>query len=82
MVCVWWIVWCGDYGVIVMTIEHNVVVVGGMDYKAVDGNSCDGCALVNTTACTRVSCTDDARADGKSVIFKRHYRPTHRELQK
>lgn len=63
-----------------MTIEHNVVVIGGLSYKAVEGNSCDGCALINTNDCTRVPCTDDARHDGKSVIFKHHHRPTHKEL--
>lgn len=61
-------------------IEHNVVVTGGVEYKAVNGNSCDGCAFVRSTVCTRVSCTDDARLDKESVIFKRHYRPKHNEL--
>ena len=65
-----------------MNIDHNVIVVNGMDYKAVDGNGCDGCALVSTTACTRAPCTISDRADGSNVIFKRHYRPTHKELQK
>lgn len=61
-------------------INHNVVVAGGVEYKAVNGNSCDGCAFVRTTVCRRVFCTDDVRSDKQSVIFKRHYRPKHNEL--
>ncbi len=64
-------------------IEHNVVVVDGLEYKAViepdvsDVLSCEICSL-NNKEC--MSCTKEERNDGLNVIFKRHYRPRHNEL--
>lgn len=70
-----------------MTIEHNVIVVSGMECKAVKSKSvmsCEDCCISN--ACVGLAmytgCTAGSRRDNTSVIFKRHYRPTHKELQK
>lgn len=66
-------------------IEHNVVVVGGVEYKAVEPigkDSCQGCDL-SDMKCLKLSgvhCTQNRRNDKSSVIFKRHYRPKHNEL--
>jgi hypothetical protein len=66
-----------------MTIKHNVVVVGGIQHKAVGVarglcvSACELCSL-NKTECS--PCTPRERGDGYDVIFKRHYRPTHKEL--
>lgn len=69
-----------------MTIEHNVVVVGGIEFKAVNSVSvsCENCAgEKNSYHCLllRQQCADHQRIDNTEVIFKRHYRPTHKELQ-
>ena len=61
-------------------IEHNVVVVDGVEYKAVKGDCCDNCEFVGTNSCEPVPCTSVERNDGKHVIFKLHYRPKHNEL--
>lgn len=69
-----------------MTIEHNVVVVGGLEYKAVkcDASKCSGCVGEhNDLLCGALySCIGDSRVDGEDVKYKRHYRSTHKELQK
>lgn len=78
----------GDCGVIFMAIEHNVFVVNGLEYKAVkakSGQGCDDCELykhVDKFGDCDKSCTPIDRKDKCNVIFKRHYRPTHKELQK
>lgn len=67
-------------------IEHNVVVVGGVEHKAVIGSSSKGCS-----ACTLNKYVDkfgdchtdfvpEDRYDRCNVIFKQHYRPKHNEL--
>lgn len=63
-------------------IEHNVVVVGGLEYKAVSCyrfNPCKGCHLMDAD-CQAVDCNESSRDDGSTVRFKRHYRPKHNEL--
>lgn len=67
-------------------VKHNVVVVGSLEYKAVESdseNTCEGCyASIKGLDCEKFNCLSGARKDGKDVIFKRHYRPTYKELQK
>lgn len=64
-------------------IEHNVVVVDGVEHKAVlrprfiSTSLCDVCSL-RRTECR--PCTPIERRDGKQVIYKLHYRPKHNEL--
>lgn len=71
-----------------MTIEHNVVVVGGLEYKAVIAKfaqGCNECELykhIDKFGDCDKSCTPVDRKDKSDVIFKRHYRPTQKELQK
>lgn len=71
-----------------MTIEHNVVVVGGLEYKAVidaQAKGCSFCALerhLDENGECDEPCVPPSRNDKCNVIFKRHYRPTHKELQK
>lgn len=56
-----------------MSIEHNVVEIGGLEYKAVKGGGCIQCAL-NRVDCKEFNCISDDRADHESnVIAKRHY---------
>ena len=64
-------------------IEHNVVVDGGVEHKAVlrpkfiSTSSCDVCSL-RKTKCH--PCTPIERYDGEQIIYKLHYRPKHNEL--
>ena len=66
-------------------IEHNVVVVGGVEHKAVKagfGGWCKRCSidkLLGDDDCS-VCCTPSDRSDDSNVVFKRHYRPKHNEL--
>lgn len=66
-------------------IEHNVVVVGGVEYKAVKGekDSCHGCAAYNNRRlCHDLGkCNGSLRGDRVDVKYKRHYRPKCDELQ-
>ena len=65
-------------------IEHNVSLVGGVEYKAVKCNvaKCSGCVgEYDDILCGALdSCLGDGRADGEDVKYKRHYRPRHNEL--
>lgn len=66
-------------------IEHNVVVVGGVEYKAVEPierGCCNGCDLsdIKCLILSGVHCTKNKRNDKRDVIFKRHYRPKHNEI--
>ena len=64
-------------------IEHNVVVVDGVEYKAVKSGAsgCEGCAGVGYALCPKLgACGAGERADGENVRFKIHYRPRYNEL--
>ena len=64
-------------------IEHNVVVVGGVEYKAVKNFSprCGGCAGEDSMICGRLgACSEDERDDGVNVKYKVHYRHRHDEF--
>ncbi len=72
-----------------MSIEHNVVVVGGLEYKAeIAGNrGCLQCDIAeqfkgNLGNC-HVMCGPMPRSsfNQEDLIFKRHHRPTHKDLQ-
>lgn len=66
-------------------INHNIVVVGGKEYKAVkDKNleSCDECVFgIKNIQCSEFECEGKARSDKQDVIFKPHYRPKASELK-
>ena len=54
---------------------HDVIVVGGIEYKAVEAEDCNGCALDNSSRCNEtVKCCSDERSDCTSVSYKRHYK--------
>lgn len=63
-------------------MEHNVVIMGGLEYKAVNpvaydhnGGLCGGCALDSTltASCESFHCQPHTRPDNSSAIAKRHY---------
>lgn len=54
-------------------MNHNVITVNGLEYKAVKGTNCRKCAFF-TVDCDddKYNCEAFSRGDGESVIFKRH----------
>lgn len=60
-----------------------MVVVGGVEYKAVIDSSkkgCSACALsgsMDKFGDCYIQCVPEDRCDRCNVIFKRHYRPKH-----
>ena len=57
-----------------LKMNHNVITVNGLEYKAVKSEmSCAKCAFIDINCAEyKYACTEDARDDGMSVIFKRH----------
>ena len=55
---------------------HDVIVIGGIEYKAVSGNgsSCKGCALRGVGPCGIINCAEYERPDRVEAIYKRHYK--------
>ena len=59
-------------------MEHNVIVVNGIEYKAVETVDCKGCALGKASLCDNtVKCCDYERSDRTNISFKRHYKLKH-----
>lgn len=52
-------------------IDINTIVVDGITYIAVEQLGCVGCALSHEPGCLAVICSEIARSDNRSVIWKR-----------
>jgi hypothetical protein len=56
-------------------MEHNVIEIEGVEYKAVKGESCFNCQLQGTRNCNfLIECTSSERSDKTHAVYKRHYR--------
>ena len=58
-----------------LNMNHNVITVNGLEYKAVKtpSNSCRKCAFIDDYCeSDKYACTESVRVDKESVIFKRH----------
>ena len=56
-------------------MNHNVITVNGLEYKAVKSineDTCNQCAFLMSTACSVIHCMKAERDDNERVIFKRH----------
>ena len=56
-------------------MNHDVIEIDGVQYKAVEARGCKGCALDKSRNCNvSVMCCSDERDDRTSVSYKRHYK--------